>query len=113
MFQVLKPEGVLVSIVGPPTSQTARVLGLGPFKTFVLGLVGRSTTLAAKHAGVRYDFLFMRPDGKQLTELATWVDAGLVRPIIDRRYSLEKADEALAYVSQGRAQGKVLIQIRQ
>ncbi|MEI8027752.1 MAG: NADP-dependent oxidoreductase [Pseudomonadota bacterium] len=112
MFQVLKPGGILVSIVGPPTSQTARELGLGRFKSFVLALVARSAQQAAKQAGVRYEFLFMRPDGKQLADLASWVDSGFVRPIIDRRYSLEETGQALAYVSEGRAQGKVLIQIR-
>jgi NADPH:quinone reductase-like Zn-dependent oxidoreductase len=46
-----------------------------------------------------------------LESLAALVDAGKVKPVIDRTYPLEEAPEAVRYVEQGHARGKVLIGI--
>lgn len=110
-FRVLRSGGILVSIVGPPTASTARELGLGAIKTFVLWMMSSPARRAALRHGARYEFVFMRPDGAQLAELATWVDEGRLKPIVDRVFPLEKADEALQYLANGRARGKVLLEI--
>jgi NADPH:quinone reductase-like Zn-dependent oxidoreductase len=39
------------------------------------------------------------------------LDAGTIRPVVDRRYPLEQAEEALAYFGEGHAQGKVVVTI--
>ena len=49
---------------------------------------------------------FHPPD---VAELERLVAAGAARPVIDRRYSLDEVADALAYVNDGRARGKVLI----
>jgi NADPH:quinone reductase-like Zn-dependent oxidoreductase len=49
---------------------------------------------------------FHAPDVAVLKELLA---AGLVRPVIDRRYALNEVVEALRYVDAGRARGKVLV----
>ncbi len=46
-----------------------------------------------------------------LETLAALVDAGKVKPVIDRTYALEEASEAIRYVEQGHARGKVLVGI--
>jgi NADPH:quinone reductase-like Zn-dependent oxidoreductase len=46
-----------------------------------------------------------------LGTLAALVDAGKVKPVIDRTYALEEAPEAIRYVEQGHARGKVLVGI--
>ena len=46
-----------------------------------------------------------------LETLAELIDAGKLKPVIDRTYSLEEVSEAVRYVEQGHAQGKVLIGI--
>jgi NADPH:quinone reductase-like Zn-dependent oxidoreductase len=44
--------------------------------------------------------LFARPDERQL-----------VKPVVDRRYELSQAAEALRYLGEGHARGKVVISI--
>ncbi|HJL33247.1 MAG TPA: zinc-binding dehydrogenase, partial [Polyangiaceae bacterium LLY-WYZ-15_(1-7)] len=40
------------------------------------------------------------------------VDAGALRPVIDRRFPLDRIAEAHRYVETGRARGKVVIDVR-
>ncbi|OUL80758.1 zinc-binding oxidoreductase [Paraburkholderia hospita] len=67
---------------------------------------------AAKHHDVTYSFLFMRADGDQLGQIASLIEAGAIRPVIDRAFPFESTREALAYVETGHAKGKVVIRIR-
>lgn len=40
------------------------------------------------------------------------LEAGAIRPVIDKVFVFDQAKEALAYVEKGRAKGKVVVQIR-
>jgi NADPH:quinone reductase-like Zn-dependent oxidoreductase len=75
----------------------------------VMGLLSRKVHKQARKLGVSYSFLFMRADGAQLRELADLYDAGHLRPIIDTTFPFDQTLQALAYVEQGRANGKVVI----
>ena len=59
-----------------------------------------------------YSFLFMRANGAQLTEIASLIDAGIIRPVLDRFFPLASTNEAIAYVESGRANGKVVVTMR-
>jgi NADPH:quinone reductase-like Zn-dependent oxidoreductase len=48
---------------------------------------------------------------KDLTVLKELVEAGKVVPVIDRRYPLREAAEALRYLGEGHARGKVVITV--
>ena len=61
---------------------------------------------------MRYSFLFMRASGTQLDEITKLIDAGVLRPIVDRTYPFDEAPQALAHVEGGRAKGKVVIAMR-
>jgi len=43
--------------------------------------------------------------------LATMEDAGQVRPVIDRRFTLAEAVDALAYQAEGHARGKTIVAV--
>ena len=59
---------------------------------------------------MRYAFFFMRANGAQLRNLADLDDAGHIRPVLDKRtFGFDETLEALAYVEQGKASGKVVI----
>jgi NADPH:quinone reductase-like Zn-dependent oxidoreductase len=54
----------------------------------------------------------MRESGAQLADLAKLVEAGIIKPVVDRTFPLDSTRDALAYVAQGRAKGKVVVKVR-
>ena len=48
---------------------------------------------------------------KDLVILKELIEAGKVVPVIDRRYPLSEAAEALRYLGEGHARGKVVITV--
>ncbi|UXN69437.1 NADP-dependent oxidoreductase [Devosia neptuniae] len=111
-LRILKPGGVAVSISGPPDPEFAREKGLNPLLKLVLRLLSAGIRRRAKRAGLRYSFLFMAGNGAQLAEITALIEAGIIRPVIDRVFPFEQTNEALAYIEQGRAKGKVVIKVR-
>jgi NADPH:quinone reductase-like Zn-dependent oxidoreductase len=51
------------------------------------------------------------PNGKDLAFLKEWIEAGKVRPVIDRSYPLRDTAEAFCYMEKEHARGKVVITI--
>jgi NADPH:quinone reductase-like Zn-dependent oxidoreductase len=111
-LEVLKPGGVLISISGPPDAAFARARGMNWFMQQVIGLMSARVRRRARARGVDYRFLFMRANGAQLAEIASLVDRGALRPVIDRTLPFEALPEAFAYLDQGRAKGKVVATVR-
>ena len=111
-LRILKPERTVVSLIGPPDTAFARARGMNFFMRFVFGLLSCKIIRRAKKRGVAYSFLFVHPDGGQLAEIGKLLEAGRIRPVIDKVFPFEQAKEALAYLGQGRAKGKVVVQMR-
>ncbi|VVN44656.1 NADP-dependent oxidoreductase [Pseudomonas fluorescens] len=111
-LKVLKPGGQLISISGPPTAEFAKAQGLAWPLRQVMRLLSLSIRRKARKQDARYSFLFMRANGTQLQEITTLIEAGEIRPVLDRTFAFESAGEALTYVEQGRAKGKVIVQIK-
>ncbi|HUR04194.1 MAG TPA: NADP-dependent oxidoreductase, partial [Nonomuraea sp.] len=105
---VLKPGGLAISVVGPPDPAFAAQLGQ-PLLKPVMAVLSRKVRSRAKRLGVRYSFFFMRADGAQLKALAALYDAGTLRPVLDRTFDFDETLDALAYVEQGKANGKIVI----
>lgn len=105
---VLKPGGLAMSVVGPPDPAFSAQLGQ-PLLWPVMGLLSAKVRLRAWRLGVRYAFFFMEANGAQLRELARLYDAGHLRPVLDRTFPFDQTLDALAYVEQGKARGKVVI----
>jgi NADPH:quinone reductase-like Zn-dependent oxidoreductase len=105
---ILKPGGQAISVTGPPDPAFAKQLGAPKFIGVVMGLLSRKVRKQAQKLGVSYSFLFMQANGRQLRELASLYDAGHLRPLIDKTFPFDQTLEALAYVEQGRANGKVI-----
>ncbi len=53
--------------------------------------------------------LLQRPNQKDLAFMKDLLEVGKVVPVIDRRYTLGEVPEALRYLEEGHAQGKVVI----
>lgn len=105
---VLKPGGLAISVVGPPDAAFAEQVGR-PLLKPVLALMSRKVRARARKLGVRYSFFFMRADGEQLKRLAALYDAGVLRPVVDRTFPFDETLDAMAYVEQGHAKGKIVV----
>jgi NADPH:quinone reductase-like Zn-dependent oxidoreductase len=105
---VLKPGGLAISVVGPPDAAFAEQIGR-PLLKPVMALLSRKVRAQARRLGVRYSFFFMRADGAQLKTLAALYDAGTLRPVLDRTFPFDETLDAMAYVEQGRAKGKIVV----
>ena len=105
-LQILRPGGHLVSISGPPTPAFVAARGLTWPLRQVVRLLSSGIRRKAKRKGVTYTFVFMRADGAQLRQITTLVEAGSIRPVIDRVFPFADTHDALAYVAGGRAKGK-------
>jgi alcohol dehydrogenase len=66
----------------------------------------------AKRRGVTYSFLFMRASGDQLREIASLIESGTIRPVVDRVFPFESTKDAIAYVEKGRVKGKVVVKVK-
>lgn len=108
-LRVLKRGGIAIGLAGPPDPDFARRQQLRAPLRLVMAGMSLKTRRAARRRGVRYAFLFMRASGAQLDEITKHIDAGVLRPIVDRAYPFDEASQALAHVEGGRAKGKVVI----
>jgi NADPH:quinone reductase-like Zn-dependent oxidoreductase len=106
---VLKPGGQAIGLTGPPEPGFAKQLGAPRLIGVVMGLLSRDVRKQARKLGVSYSFLFTQANGAQLRELAALYDAGHLRPVIDKTFPFDQTLQALAYVEQGRAHGKVIV----
>jgi NADPH:quinone reductase-like Zn-dependent oxidoreductase len=109
---VLKKGGQLISLVGPPTPEFAQEIGLPWHLKFVTKLLSSEAKKKAEKLGVHFKFLFMRADGQQLAEITKLIEAGIIKPVIDKVFPFEQTNEALGYVETGRAKGKVVISLK-
>jgi NADPH:quinone reductase-like Zn-dependent oxidoreductase len=98
--RVLDRNATLVLIGGPKTNRWMGPLG------HVAGV--RLRSMAASQRVVFFVAKFNRPDFAVLGEL---LEAGTVTPVIDRTYALGDLAEALRYLGEGHARGKVVITV--
>ncbi len=83
-----------------------------------LGVVALAGQLAWRIArarladGTRLHVVARTPSGKNLSEIARLVDAGAIRPIVDRTFGLEAIGDAHRYLETGRARGKVVVAVK-
>jgi NADPH:quinone reductase-like Zn-dependent oxidoreductase len=84
---VLKKGGILVSIAASPTAEEAA------------------------RGGVRQAFIFMTPNGSELTEIAGLVDSGKLKPIVETVLPLADARRAHELSQTGHTRGKIVLRV--
>jgi NADPH:quinone reductase-like Zn-dependent oxidoreductase len=94
--RALRPNGRYL-FVGGSVATLFQILLLGPG-------IGRT-------AGKKLRLLVVQPNRSDLVALTQLCEAGKVVPMIDRRYPLREVPEALRYLGEGRANGKIVITI--
>ena len=86
-WKVLKRGGILVSIASPPSAEAA-----------------------VAHGG-RFAFVFTQPNAAQLAEIATLVDAGKLKAIVETVLPLAAAVRGQALSAAGHTRGKIVLQV--
>ena len=97
--RVLKP-GAPVVLVGGRMNR-----GLGPLPHLV------ATRVASVARSQPARFFLAKITKEDLEVLRGLLEAGKVKPVIDRRYELSQVPDALRYFGEGHARGKVAITI--
>ncbi|MBI3660325.1 NAD(P)-dependent alcohol dehydrogenase [Candidatus Acetothermia bacterium] len=92
--RALRPNGSYF-FVGGSVATLFQILLLGPWMR--------------RSSGKNLRFLAVQRNRKDLVFMAELCEAGKVVPVIDRRYPLSEVPEALRYLGEGRAKGKVVI----
>ena len=109
-IRATKRGGTVVGVAGLPDGEFARAW-LPAFARPVIWLGTFGRRRAAAKAGVTFRYLFMRPDGVQLAELASWIEAGALRPILHATFPLAQFREAFAELERGHARGKIVLTV--
>jgi alcohol dehydrogenase len=109
---VLKPGGKLIGIAGPPDPEFAKQLGANVLLRLAMTLLSWRIRRKAKARSQSYSFLFIATSGAQLETLASLIDDGVIRPVVDRVFPFDQTKDALQYVKTGRAKGKVVIRMK-
>lgn len=98
--RILTPNGKYVMIGGGGANEQG-VFGvmLRPLKAMVL----------SKFVDQQMGMMLADSNQKDLSLLAEMVESGKMKPVIDRRYKLSEVPEAIRYLEEGHARGKVVI----
>ncbi len=110
-ISILKPGSRIVSLIGPLDAAFARAKRLNFVLRFVFGMMSRKIMRLTKRRDVTYSFLFVHPDGAQLTEIGKLLEAQRIKPVIDKVFPFEQAKQALEYLARGRSKGKVVVKM--
>jgi NADPH:quinone reductase-like Zn-dependent oxidoreductase len=98
---VLRPGGMAVLIGGPKPN---RWTGIPASQLITIFLTGRR--------GTRKTVVMLARNNKDdLATIAAWIEDGTVRPVIERTYPLPQTPEAMRYLGEGHARGKLVITV--
>lgn len=111
-LRILKPNGKIVSISGPPDPDFGKEINANWFLKLALKVLSASIRKKANRLGVHFSFLFMRANGEQLSQITALLNSGAIKPVLDKVFPFEQTNEAMAYVESGRAKGKVVIKVK-
>lgn len=116
MAQILKPNLQLkvVTISDTPTVEALEKVGMPPnfvVKTFLGMKRNKVAEAAAKAAGVDWQYMFLQPNGEDMTSIMEWASSGKLKAIIDNVWPLDEAVAAAKRNFSGRAKGKCVVEV--
>lgn len=98
--RVLRPNATVVIVGGPKANRILGPLG------HMLGM-----TAGALIARQRTTFFISKENVGDLMTLKDMIEAGKVKPVVERTYPLDQVPEAMTYLGSGHVQGKLVISI--
>jgi len=109
--EVVKDVDLVIDAVGgPKTGRFLKTLKAGGslFPIFPLGFTDRDE---AEKLGVNVSATQVRSNGKQLSELATLLDQGIIKVVIDSTFPLSEARQSHERAAKGHIQGKIVLTV--
>jgi NADPH:quinone reductase-like Zn-dependent oxidoreductase len=100
--RILNPNGKYVMIGGGGPNDNR---WLGPFGRVI------ATVVLSPFVSQKMGMMMADANQKDLTVLGDLMQSGKVKPVIDRTYKLSEVPEAIRYLEQGHARGKVVITV--
>ena len=98
--RALSPKGIYVMLGGGSWARVIQAMFLGP----MISMTGSK----------KMHVLMYKPNKKEDVDfMKELLEAGKVKPVIDRRYPLSEVAEALRYLGEGHFRGKVVITVEQ
>lgn len=94
--RVLKPQGRYL-MVGGTNAQMFEAILLGPWRS--------------KKDGQQFGMMLAKSTQPDLVALKELIEAGKLKPVIDRSFPLTGVPDAIRYVEAGHARGKVVIEV--
>ena len=94
--RALNPNGVFIH-VGGDSSQMYQVMVLGP----LISMTGNR----------KMKSFLQRQNQEDLILLKELIEAGKVKPVLDRSFQLDEVSDAFSYFEEGHAQGKIIIKV--
>ncbi len=110
-YKILKPGGVLVTILGIPDNETIADYKANFIVKWVARLYNRKMQKRAAKRKAVYKHHLMYASGAQLAEITGLIEAGKIKAILDSTYPLGQIKAAFERSMTGRAQGKIIIKI--
>jgi NADPH:quinone reductase-like Zn-dependent oxidoreductase len=98
--RVLEPNGILVGVGAANGGRMTSILA---------GLL--ETAVVSRFGNQKMPFFIAKNSKDDLLVLTELIEAGKVRPVIDRTYPLNKTAEAIRYLETGHARAKVVITV--
>lgn len=56
--------------------------------------------------------MFIHPSGQQLRDITTMIEAGKIKPIIDKVFDFKETQQAIESSESGRAKGKIIVKMK-
>ena len=96
--RVLNPKGIYIMVGGPDIR-------------WMIGLLARpiNALVLSRFVTQKFRMFIARSSKEDLTIMGELIATGKVTPVIDKRYRLSEVPEAIRYLEEGHARGKVVI----
>jgi len=100
--RVLTPNGIYVLIGGGGANEQGLLGGLAK---------ALNAAFLSRFVSQKMGMMMADANQKDLTVLADMMQTGKLKPVIDRTYKLDQVSDAIRYLEQGHARGKVVITV--
>ncbi len=102
---------VVLDCVGGLSERSIKVLKPGGFLSWITGGLPAQRVAELAEQGIGAGGILVHVDHKQLAEITTLIDAGYVKPVIDKVFPLAEVSKAHEAIETGHTRGKIVLSV--